>query len=158
MEFQRAFSETSLSSRNFLFEVLFYWTDFSVIVFLWWLTKCCESQKLIKVIWKTTHLSRPLKLGLTKIHISQKPDANGTWCFSVVVDNDGEKKMYKCSQSGSNNLQPFLKIVVESFFDLFRELQETFKMLKSMFPILGMRRLIMLIFLVGIWTNLWIEP
>jgi|ERR1712176_859356 len=49
--------------------------------------------------------SRPLKLGLTKIHISQKPDANGTWCFSVVVDNDGEKKMYKCCQGTPRDFQ-----------------------------------------------------
>merc|ERR1711937_984871 len=42
--------------------------------------------------------SSPLKLGLTKIHLSQKPDANGKWCFSAVVDNNGQKKMYKCCQ------------------------------------------------------------
>merc|ERR1712136_505445 len=42
--------------------------------------------------------SSPLKLGLTKIHMTQKPDANGKWCFSAVVDNNGQKKMYKCHQ------------------------------------------------------------
>jgi len=45
--------------------------------------------------------SKPLKLGLTKIHISQKPDANGKWCFSAVVDNNGEKKMYKSLFKGT---------------------------------------------------------
>jgi len=42
--------------------------------------------------------SSPLKLGLTKIHMTQKPDANGKWCFSAVVDNNGQKKVYKCRQ------------------------------------------------------------
>ena len=42
-----------------------------------------------------------MKLGLTKIHLSQKPDANGKWCFSAVVDNNGEKKMYKSLFKGT---------------------------------------------------------
>merc|ERR1712227_424199 len=61
--------------------------------------------------------SSPLKLGLTKIHISQKPDANGKWCFSAVVENNGQKKMYKCCQGTARDFQMVKVYASDPWYD-----------------------------------------
>merc|ERR1712227_374242 len=61
--------------------------------------------------------SSPLKLGLTKIHISQKPDANGKWCFSAVVENNGQKKMYKCCQGTARDFEHVKVYASDPWYD-----------------------------------------
>ena len=68
-----------------------------------------------------------MKPGLTKIIVSQKPDEDGKWFFSAAVQNNGERKMYKCVQSGSQKfLLPnfFVKLLLTLFWGIPRDFQK----------------------------------